>query len=130
LANREPVGAVHHVALRVADVERALGFYAGLLGLPERRRFEGPDGRMRSVWLQAGPTLVLMLERRLRGAGPGTGSGHVLAFAVRDLPAWEARLAPAGVAVDDRTDHTLFLRDPDGHRVGLSDLVFEATLVR
>ena len=68
-----------------------------------------------------------MLERHLRGTGPETGSGHVLAFAVSDLPAWQARLAAAGVAVDDRTPHTLFLRDPDGHRVGLSDFAFEAT---
>ncbi len=67
-----------------------------------------------------------MLECSLRGAGAEAGSGHVLAFAVSDLPAWEARLAAAGVAVDDRTPHTLFLRDPDGHRVGLSDFAFEA----
>ena len=77
MASGEPVGAVHHLALRVADVERALGFYAGVLGLPELRRFEEPDGRLRSAWLQAGP-LVLMLEHRLRGAGPEAGSGHVL----------------------------------------------------
>jgi catechol 2,3-dioxygenase-like lactoylglutathione lyase family enzyme len=121
----ETVGPLHHLALRVADVERAVGFYAGLLGLSERRRFEGPDGRLRSAWLQAG-SLVLMLERQLRGEGPGAGSGHLLAFAVADLPSWERRLAGAGVAVDDRTAHTLFVRDPDGHRVGLSDFAFEA----
>lgn len=125
MAEGEPVGAVHHLALRVADVERALGFYTGLLGLVEHRRFSEPDGRLRSVWLRAGP-LVLMLECSLRGAGAEAGSGHVLAFAVSDLPAWEARLTAAGVAVDDRTPHTLFLRDPDGHRVGLSDFAFEA----
>ena len=128
MAEGEPVGAVHHLALRVADVERAREFYAGLLGLAEERRFAETDGRLRSVWLQAGP-LVLMLERQLRGTGPETGSGHVLAFAVSDLPAWQARLAAAGVAVDDRTPHTLFLRDPDGHRVGLSDFAFEAALL-
>jgi glyoxylase I family protein len=124
----EPVGAVHHLALRVADVERALAFYADVLGLTERRRLEEPDGRLRSAWLQTG-TLVLMLEQELRGSGPEIGSGHVLAFAVGDLSAWEARLATAGVAIDDRTAHTLFVRDPDGHRVGLSAFVFEAALI-
>jgi catechol 2,3-dioxygenase-like lactoylglutathione lyase family enzyme len=129
VAEGEPVGAVHHLALRVADVQRALGFYAGLLGLPEQRRFNEPDGRLRSAWLQAG-SLVLMLEQELRGNGPEAGSGHVLAFAVRDLPSWERRLVQAGFAVADRTDHTLFVSDPDGHRVGLSDFSFEAARTR
>jgi catechol 2,3-dioxygenase-like lactoylglutathione lyase family enzyme len=124
----EAVAAVHHLALRVAEVERALAFYAGVLGLTERRRFVEPDGRLRSAWLHAGP-VVLMLEQRLRGAGPEAGSGHVLAFAVSDLAVWEARLATAGVAIDDRTSHTLFVRDPDGHRVGLSVFELEASLI-
>ena len=109
---------VHHLALRVADCERAAAFYTGLLGLPELRRFEDA-GRPRSIWLRAGGA-VLMLELGLRGLGPDQGSGHLLALAVDSLPEWEARLAAAGVAVDDRTAHTLYVRDPDGHRVGLS----------
>jgi catechol 2,3-dioxygenase-like lactoylglutathione lyase family enzyme len=120
------VGAVHHIALRVADVEQALAFYTGVLGLREKRRFAEVDGGLRSAWLQAG-ALVLMLERDLRGGGPEAGSGHVLAFAVSDLSAWQERLAIAGLHIDDRTDHTLFVRDPDGHRVALSDFAFEVT---
>lgn len=82
------------------------------------RRFR-EGGRLRSVWLEAGVT-ILMLEERLRGAGPDAGSGHLLAFAVEDLSAWEGRLRGAGVSVEDRTDATIYVRDPDGHRVGLS----------
>ncbi len=113
---------IHHLALRVADVERSRAFYGDLLGLPELRRFE-EEGRLRSVWLQVGEA-VLMLESRLRGRGADHGSGHLLAFPVDDLPAWTRRLAAAGISVLDRTEHTLYLRDPDGHRVGLSDLSF------
>jgi len=115
----------HHLALRVADVERAIGFYGGLLGLSVRRRLPEADGRLRSAWLQTG-SLVLMLERQLRGEGPTSGSGHLLAFTVTNLPAWEKRLTGAGVALDDRTPNTLFVRDPDGHRVGLSNFAFGA----
>ena len=43
-----------------------------------------------------------------------------LAFEAGPLDPWEDRLAAAGVPIDDRTDTTLFIRDPDGHRVGLS----------
>ena len=78
---------------------------------------------MRAVWVAAGET-VIMLERVLRGAGPDTGSGHVLAFAVDDLDAWRERLAAASIPIDDRTPQTLFIRDPDGHRVGLSVYAF------
>lgn len=108
---------LHHVALRVADPEAAAAFYAGLLGLVVVRSSDA------AVWLRSGET-VLMLERRLRGDGPTTGSGHLLAFAVDDLAEWERRLAERGIAVEDRTDFTLYLRDPDGHRVGLSAFRF------
>jgi catechol 2,3-dioxygenase-like lactoylglutathione lyase family enzyme len=110
--------AIHHVALRVADPERSLRFYGGVLGLLETRRFE-EEGRVRSIWLRAGDAIV-MLERELKGRGEEAGSGHVLVFAVAETAAWEARLSAAGVTIDDRTAATLYVRDPDGHRVGLS----------
>lgn len=113
-----PTPRLHHLALRVSDCGRALAFYSGILGLTEVRRLE-EGGALRAVWVAAGP-IVIMLERSLRGAGPSEGSGHVLAFEAADLRAWEERLAAAGIAIDDRTAETLFIRDPDGHRVGLS----------
>jgi catechol 2,3-dioxygenase-like lactoylglutathione lyase family enzyme len=117
---------IHHLALRVGDPERSLRFYGGVLGLDEARRFE-EGGRVRSIWMSVGDA-VLMLEREIKGsseaarkgAGAGAGSGHVLVFAVADLAAWESRLAAAGVTIADRTAATLYIRDPDGHRVGLS----------
>jgi len=116
---------IHHLALRVADPERARAFYADLLGLAERRRLEDAQG-LHAIWLDAGP-VVLMLERELRGKGAVSGSGHLLALAVADLGAWEERLRAAGVGVEDRTEHTLYFRDPDGHRVGVSDFRFAGT---
>jgi glyoxylase I family protein len=114
---------IHHVALRVADCARAADFYSGLLGLPEVRRFAAEDGP-RAVWVRAGDA-VLMLERTLKGAGTEEGSGHVIVFAVQDLAPWESRLREAGIPIDDRTAYTLYVRDPDGHRVGLSVYRFD-----
>ena len=114
---REPL-RLHHVALRVSDCEAACAFYCGLLGLEQTRRSEEASG-LASVWIQAGET-ILMLERRLRGNGAESGSAHLLAFSVSDLHEWEDRLDRAGIAVEDRTTHTLYLRDPDGHRVALT----------
>jgi catechol 2,3-dioxygenase-like lactoylglutathione lyase family enzyme len=109
---------VHHIALRVTDCLRSAAFYSGVLGLSEvRRAVDG--GLIRAVWLQAGDT-VLMLEAALRGAGAESGSGHLIAFAIDDLNEWERRLKGAGLPVVDRTPHTLYVSDPDGHRVGLT----------
>lgn len=110
---------VSHLALRVADLERSARFYGGLLGLPELSRSRDEQGLLRAVWLQAGPA-VLMLERELRGRGTSVGSGHVLALEIEDLAAWRARLTAAGVEIDDTTAFTLYVRDPDGHRLGLT----------
>jgi len=72
-----------------------------------------------SIWLEAGEVIV-MLEKTLRGGAPQGGSAHLVAFVVDELDSWEARLTEAGVPVADRTPSTLYVRDPDGHRVGLS----------
>jgi glyoxylase I family protein len=110
---------IHHLALRVTNLERARAFYSDVLGLPEVRRHANPDGTWRSVWLRAGDAL-LMLEVELAPPGATEGSSHVLALAVNDLVVWEERLAVAGVPVLSRTAHTLYVSDPDGQRVGLS----------
>ncbi len=108
----------------MTDLERAVDFYSGVLGLPLVRRQPGADGADRAVWLRAGDA-VLMLERELHGVDPVEGSAHLLALAVEDLGAWEARLGQLGLALDGRSEHTLYLRDPDGHRVGLSAYRFD-----
>jgi catechol 2,3-dioxygenase-like lactoylglutathione lyase family enzyme len=109
---------IHHIALQAADCEGTARFYREVLGLAEvRRQVEG--GKLRSVWLAAGEAM-LMIETSLRGRPDAAGSRHLLCFAVDDLPSWEARLRAAGVAVEDRTGSTLYVSDPEGHRVGLS----------
>jgi catechol 2,3-dioxygenase-like lactoylglutathione lyase family enzyme len=105
---------IHHLALRVRNLEAAREFYCGVLGLSEVKQDSS-----RSIWLRAGDA-VLMLERSLRGKGEEAGSGHVLAFAAGDLACWQEKLLAAGIPIDDRTDSTIFVRDPDGHRVALS----------
>ncbi len=110
---------IHHVALRVSDPAASALFYRETVGLTEMRRFAAPGGGVRSVWLRAGAS-VLMLERDIRVPRAGAGTGHVLAFRVGDLKKAEADLGVRGITVVDRTEFTLFFLDPDGHRVGLS----------
>jgi len=109
----------------VRDCEVSARFYAEAFGLRETRRIES-EGRTRAVWLVAGE-VVLMLEFALRGEGPVEGSGHALIFSTPDLRAAEERFRSLGIAVTDRTPYTLYVGDPDGHRVGASTFRFDPT---
>jgi catechol 2,3-dioxygenase-like lactoylglutathione lyase family enzyme len=106
---------IHHVALRTRDVPRLERFYAGTLGLTIVKR----DAERGTVWLDAGGTVV-MLEPAGEGealAAPGTL--ELLAFASDDKERWRDR-----VAVEAETAHTLYFRDPDGRRIGVSEYRF------
>jgi catechol 2,3-dioxygenase-like lactoylglutathione lyase family enzyme len=119
------VQGVHHIALRVRDCLASARFYEQAFGLFEIRRIEAEgEGGPRAVWMQAGNT-VLMLEHALRGDGPMEGSGHALIFPTPDLAAAEAKFASLGIRVTDRTPYTLYVRDPDGHRGGVSSFRFD-----
>jgi glyoxylase I family protein len=109
---------VHHLALRTADLARLERFYVEALGLAVIRRQDGG----RSVWLDAGGAIV-MLERSDDGEPPiPAGSKELVAFTV--APETRAscidRLAGAGVSVEASTEYSIYVRDPDGRRVGVS----------
>jgi catechol 2,3-dioxygenase-like lactoylglutathione lyase family enzyme len=120
------VEGLHHLAIQCADLERCERFYREVLGLPLLRRWPGEDGRDRSVWLAVGQAF-LALERAGAPAGsegwrsPRAGL-HLLALRIAPgaRAGWEARLEAAGVEVAERTRWTLYLRDPEGNRIGLS----------
>jgi glyoxylase I family protein len=117
--------AVHHVAIKVVDLPRAEVFYCGLLGLPVLRRWPMDDGRERSLWLDLGGGAFLALERADADAEPKdevAAGMHLLALKIDagDRAAWVGKLAAANVPVYQQTAHTLYVRDPEGNRVGLS----------
>lgn len=102
--------------MRTFDVARLEGFYSGVLGLTPTRR----DAARGSVWLEMSGG-VLMLERAEPGeAGVAPGTMDLVAFAIDDKDAWRGRLERAGVSIEAETEHTLYFRDPDGRRIGVS----------
>ena len=116
----------HHLAVQVRDLEGCERFYREVLGLSVLRRWPDGSGGERSVWLglEGG---FLALERVEAGPEPapfhdGRPGLHLLALRIpaAERAAWEARLAARGVAVEHRTRWTLYLRDPEGNRIGLS----------
>lgn len=118
------MSGLHHLALRTRDVERLARHYENACGLARRERRDNGN-----VWLAA-DAVVLMIEPLAKGE-PSVmpGSLDLLAFA---LPAGDtleaacARLDALGLEVEARTDATLYFRDPDGRRNGLSVYRFGA----
>jgi len=111
---------VHHLALRSSDPFRLAAFYARALGLPELRRQEDEGGAY-SVWLDLGGA-VLMVERgeSRDGAGGAGWDGLFLSAEPGTGEAWAQRWATLGITLDGRTGCTLYARDPEGNRFGVS----------
>jgi glyoxylase I family protein len=121
----------HHVAVQARDLAAAERFYADVLGLEVLRRWPEEDGSPRAVWLDTGDGRFLALEKASAEAVPvGFGApfrqGHAgwhlvaLRIAAVEREEWLERLAAAGVEVEFTSRWTLYIRDPDGNRVGLS----------
>lgn len=110
------VADIHHVSLNVADAERAIEFYTGVLGLGPLPR---PDFGFAGAWLDAGGGRQVHL---IEAEPPGDRGQHV-AFRVDDLDAVVATLRSRGCEVSEPSrvgDTTLrqsFAFDPDGNRL-------------
>lgn len=117
---------IGHVHLKVADLERALGFYRDVLGFEVTQRF----GRS-AVFLAAGGYhhhLGLNTWDSAGGAPPAPGTTGLYHVAIlyptrAQLADALRRLNQAGIALDGAADHgvseALYLRDPDHNGVEL-----------
>lgn len=117
---------VGHVHLKVADLERAIQFYSGVLGFDVMQRW----GRS-AAFLSAGGYhhhIGLNTWESRDGAPPprGTTGLYHVAFLYPSRPALAdalRRLIAAGIPLEGAADHgvseALYLRDPDGNGVEL-----------
>jgi catechol 2,3-dioxygenase len=117
---------IGHVHLKVADLERALSFYCGVLGFELTQRY----GRQ-AAFVSAGGYhhhIGLNTWESAGGSPPAagtTGLFHVaILYPTRKLLADALRrVLSAGIALDGASDHgvseALYLRDPDKNGVEL-----------
>jgi len=117
---------IGHVHLKVADLERALGFYCGVLGFQLMQRY-GPG----AAFVSAGGYhhhIGLNTWESLGGSPPPPGATGLYHVAIRypDRPTLAdalRRLRDAGVRLDGASDHgvseALYLRDPDDNGIEL-----------
>jgi catechol 2,3-dioxygenase len=117
---------IGHVHLKVADLERALGFYRGVLGFELIQRFGNS-----AAFISAGGYhhhIGLNTWESAGGSAPAPGTTGLYHLAIV-YPTQAAladalqRLMKAGVPLDGAADHgvseALYLRDPDGNGVEL-----------
>jgi catechol 2,3-dioxygenase len=122
-----PGGAgVGHVHLKVADLERALEFYCGVLGFELTQRY-GPQ----AAFVSAGGYhhhIGLNTWESRGGAPPPPGSTGLYHVALRyptraDLARAIARVLAAGVRLSGAADHgvseAVYLADPDANGIEL-----------
>lgn len=113
-----------HTMLRVRDLDAALDFWCGKLGLIETRRHEVPAGAFTLVFLATepgAPEIELTWNWNQDEAySVGRSFGHI-AFSVEDIHATCARLMDAGVTIlrPPRDGRMAFIRSPDQQSVEL-----------
>jgi catechol 2,3-dioxygenase len=125
-AHIDPGVDIGHVHLKVADIERALDFYCGVLGFELQQRMGDS-----AAFVSAGGYhhhLGFNTWQSKGGSPPPPGHTGLFHVAIR-YPDRKAladalrRLVEAGVLVEGASDHgvseALYLRDPDGNGVEL-----------
>lgn len=128
-ASPRPIHAgvrIGHVHLKVADLERALGFYCGVLGFELTQRYG-----TQAAFVSAGGYHhhIGLNTWESKGGGPpppsSTGLYHVAILYPTRASLGDAlrRLVAADVPLEGASDHgvseALYLRDPDGNGVEL-----------
>ena len=122
----DPGVDIGHVHLKVSDIDRALDFYAGVLGFEVQARLGD-----QAAFISAGGYhhhIGLNTWESRGGSPPPRGATGLYHAAIR-YPSRRAladavnRLREAGVAIDGASDHgvseAIYLSDPDGNGLEL-----------
>ena len=121
----DPRADIGHVHLKVADLERAIGFYRDVLGFEVQQRAPG------AAFVSAGGYhhhLGLNTWESSGGSPPPPGTTGLYHVAIRypdrrSLADALRRLVDASVPISGATDHgvseAIYLRDPDGNGIEL-----------
>jgi len=118
---------IHHIALKVEDLAICEKFYSEILDIPVRDRLFDESGRHRSTWFKL-EGAILMLEKSPADPrdkilhtqeGPGW---HMMAIAIEknSRDGWISKLKKNGIAIEAKSRHSLYFRDPEGNLLALS----------
>jgi catechol 2,3-dioxygenase len=118
------VSKVGHLVLRVSDLDRALAFYTGVLGLREVARRDFGEGPM--AFLSTGNSHHDIALVEAASVVPGTALHHFalkVGDSLEDLAEVQRALTASNVDVHMALDHHvsqgLYVTDPDGNLIEL-----------
>ena len=113
------IAEIAFIGYPVTDIERARGFYEGVLGLAATRTFGGGD----RLWIEydLGPTTFAISNMAKENWKPSSDGPNV-AFEVADFEAAMAELKAKGISFDLEPMETpvcwlAVIADPDGNRL-------------
>lgn len=113
------ITGLNHLTLSVRDLGRALSFYVDLLGLRLHARWD------EGAYLSAGTLwLCLSLDEQTRSAPLPEYTHFALSASAEEIARLAPRLVAAGVVEwkQNRSEGaSLYLLDPDGHKLELHD---------
>ncbi len=119
-----------HTMLRVADLERSIAFYTGVLGMTLLRRKDYPEGRFTLAFVGYGneaENSVIELTHNWDVAhyDLGTGFGHIalevtdVYRACEDIRAQGGNIVREAGPMQHGSSILAFVEDPDGYRIEL-----------
>ena len=126
MADIHPHTTIGHVHLKVADLDRAIGFYSGVLGFAVTQRF----GSQAAFLSAGGYHHHIGLNTWESAGGTPAPRGHTGLYHTAFLYPNRAELADAlhrvvsaGIPIDGAADHgvseAIYITDPDGNGVEL-----------
>lgn len=129
-----------HIALRIKNLDPMLEFYCNKLGLQEAFRIFNEDGSLRIVYLHLSDGHYIELcvggqNERVFDDTTTIGYRHVC-LVVEDLAQTRNELEAKGVVFDTDIlvllDHnkTCYLKDPEGNRIELMQILAESPQAR
>lgn len=120
------IDQLDHVAIRVADLEKSVSWYAKVLGL---QKYQLPAWGPYPIFMLAGKTGIAIFPANLEDTKLDPASKNIkidhFAFHVSQEELKKAKLHYSALGLDfTESDHTYFdsiyTKDPDGHTVELT----------
>ncbi len=134
MSTKPLIDRVDHLVLTVTDIEATTRFYERALGM-QREFFRGPEGQPRHALLFGSQKINLQdraTETPTKARVPTIGSGDFCLIAGVPLDDVIAHLKAEGIAIDTGPVsrrgalgplRSIYLRDPDGNLVEVSEYV-------
>ena len=107
------------ITVSTKDLDAAVEFYGGVLGLPQSKRW----GDMPGVEFETGNLTIAVMQSEAFGLEP-RANNHPIELRVDDVEAARTELESRGVAfkgdtLDSGVCHQAFFEDPDGNALAI-----------